>query len=126
MVVVLLSFNSLVKLIMNYHRLMHCWDLNGFAGLKVGNSACCGTGPFRAINSCGGKREPREFELCDNPNDYLLFDPFHPTEGANLQLAKLYWEGDSKVASPYNLKSMFQGMHNDIVQHTNLAARFMD
>nr|KAJ0208068.1 hypothetical protein LSAT_V11C500291600 [Lactuca sativa] len=95
-------------------------------GLKVGNSACCGTGPFRAINSCGGKREPREFELCDNPNDYLLFDPFHPTEGANLQLAKLYWEGDSKVASPYNLKSMFQGMHNDIVQHTNLAARFMD
>ncbi|CAI9288085.1 unnamed protein product [Lactuca saligna] len=95
-------------------------------GLKVGNSACCGIGPFRAINSCGGKREPREFELCDNPYDYLLFDPFHPTEAANLQFAKLYWEGDSKVASPYNLKSLFQGMHNDIVQHTNLAARFMD
>ncbi|CAH1418150.1 unnamed protein product [Lactuca virosa] len=78
-------------------------------GLKVGNSACCGTGPFRAINSCGGKRETREFELCDNPNDYLLFDPYHPTEAANLQLSELFWEGDSKVASPYNLKSLFQG-----------------
>ncbi|KAL7599051.1 hypothetical protein Lser_V15G26670 [Lactuca serriola] len=95
-------------------------------GLKVGDSACCGIGLFRSINSCGGKREPQEFELCDNPNDYLLFDPYHPTEAANLQFAKLFWEGDSKVASPYNLKSLFQGMHADIVQHTNLAATFMD
>ncbi|KAI3526239.1 hypothetical protein L1887_05483 [Cichorium endivia] len=79
-------------------------------GFKVGGEcACCGTGRFRAINSCGGKREIREFELCDNPNDYLLFDPYHPTEAANRQLAEMFWNGDSKVSSPYNLKALVSG-----------------
>ncbi|KAI3526238.1 hypothetical protein L1887_05482 [Cichorium endivia] len=81
-------------------------------GFKVGGEcACCGTGRFRAINSCGGKREPPEFELCHNPSDYLLFDPYHPTEAANIQLAELFWNGDSKVSSPYNLKALFHNTY---------------
>nr|XP_043617077.1 GDSL lipase-like [Erigeron canadensis] len=78
-------------------------------GFKVSDSACCGSGPFRGINSCGGKRGIKEFELCDNINDYVFFDALHPTEVANRQYAKLFWNGDSNVTTPYNLKTLFQG-----------------
>ncbi|KAK3000985.1 hypothetical protein RJ639_022165, partial [Escallonia herrerae] len=35
-------------------------------GLKEGKSACCGSGPYRGINSCGGKRGISEYKLCAN------------------------------------------------------------
>ncbi|PWA80855.1 Lipase, GDSL [Artemisia annua] len=78
-------------------------------GFKVGDSACCGTGPFRGIDSCGGKREVKEFELCDNISDYLFFDSNHCTEVAIRQYAELFWDGDSDVTTPYNLKAFLQG-----------------
>ncbi|GKC11128.1 lipase, GDSL [Tanacetum coccineum] len=90
-------------------------QLNGFMYAKfdfaseVGDSACCGTGPFRGIDSCGGKREVKKFELCDNISDYLFFDSNHCTEVANRQYAKLFWDGDSSVTTPYNLKAFFHG-----------------
>ncbi|GJY77659.1 lipase, GDSL [Tanacetum coccineum] len=88
-------------------------QLNGFMYAKfdlaneVGDSACCGTGPFRGIDSCGGKREVKKFELCDNISDYLFFDSNHCTEVANRQYAELFWDGDSSVTTPYNLKAFF-------------------
>nr|KAJ0203092.1 hypothetical protein LSAT_V11C500291580 [Lactuca sativa] len=77
---------------------------------KVGDSACCGSGPLRGFFSCGGKRGIREFELCDNPDDYLFFDSLHPSEAAVRQFAELFWNGDSKFTSPYNFKTLFQGV----------------
>ncbi|KAL7601218.1 hypothetical protein Lser_V15G26673 [Lactuca serriola] len=76
-------------------------------GFKVGDSGCCGSGPLRGLYSCGGKRGIRKFELCDNPDDYLFFDSAHPSEAACRQFAELFWEGESKVTSPYNLKAFF-------------------
>ncbi|PWA14360.1 Lipase, GDSL [Artemisia annua] len=78
-------------------------------GFKVGNSACCGSGPYRGIYSCGGKRGLQEYELCDNINDYLFFDSYHPNEVANRQYSELFWKADSNVTTPYNLKTLFQG-----------------
>ncbi|CAH1418142.1 unnamed protein product [Lactuca virosa] len=78
-------------------------------GFKVGDTACCGSGPFRGIFSCGGKRGIQEFELCDNPDDYVFFDAPHPSEAASRQFAQLFWDGDSNVTTPYNLKALFQG-----------------
>ena len=69
--------------------------------------ACCGSGPYRGILSCGG-RGAEEYQLCDNPSDYLFFDGGHLTEKANNQLAKLMWSGNSTVIWPYNLKTLFQ------------------
>ena len=86
-------------------------DLDGCAGFKVGVTACCGYGAFRGIDSCGGKRLFKKFELCDNPSNFILFDCHHPTEASNRQLAKLFWSGDSQVTSPYNLKALFQGTY---------------
>ncbi|KAL5579644.1 hypothetical protein UlMin_012086 [Ulmus minor] len=65
-------------------------------GFKEGKIACCGTGPYRGLYSCGGKRlVTKEYELCDNPNDYLFFDA-------------LMWSGNSDVTGPYNLKALFE------------------
>ncbi|KAJ9559944.1 hypothetical protein OSB04_005104 [Centaurea solstitialis] len=77
-------------------------------GFKVGDGACCGSGPFGGIYSCGGKRGSPEFDLCDNASDHLFFDSNHLNEVASRQFAELWWKGDTKVASPYNLKHLFE------------------
>lgn len=77
-------------------------------GFKEVKSACCGSGPLRGINSCGGKRGVEEFELCNNVDEYFFFDSNHPTESAYRQLANIMWNGDEKFTGPYNLKSLFE------------------
>ncbi|XP_076890391.1 GDSL lipase-like [Bidens hawaiensis] len=76
-------------------------------GFKIGDSACCGSGPFGGIYSCGGKRGVTEFDLCDNISDYFFFDSNHNNEAAARQFAELFWDGDSTVTAPYNLKTLF-------------------
>ncbi|KAK2970479.1 hypothetical protein RJ640_023662 [Escallonia rubra] len=77
-------------------------------GLNEGKSACCGLGPYRGINSCGGKRRIAEYKLCTNASEYVFFDSGHPTEAANDQIAKLIWSGNRTIAWPYNLKKLFK------------------
>ncbi|XP_019156890.1 PREDICTED: GDSL esterase/lipase 1-like [Ipomoea nil] len=78
-------------------------------GFKETKKACCGSGPFRGLNSCGGKREQlKEYELCKDIGDYLFFDNGHPTEKFNLMCAKLLWNGDHNLVQPYNVKSFFE------------------
>ncbi|XP_059456468.1 GDSL esterase/lipase 1-like [Corylus avellana] len=75
---------------------------------KEGKMGCCGSGPYRGIQSCGGKRSIKDqYELCGNPSEYLFFDSAHPSEKANEQLAKLLWNGNLDVTCPYNLKALF-------------------
>ncbi|PWA43567.1 SGNH hydrolase-type esterase domain-containing protein [Artemisia annua] len=76
-------------------------------GFKDGETACCGSGPFRGKNSCGGKRGTTEYELCDNATEFLFFDSAHPSEQASQQIAEMFWKGDSKVTAPYNLQALF-------------------
>ncbi|KAK3043168.1 hypothetical protein RJ639_001601 [Escallonia herrerae] len=76
--------------------------------IKEGKSACCGMGPYRGIDSCGGKRGIAEYKLCTNASEYLFFDSSHPTEAANDQVAKLIWSGNRTIAWPYNLKKLFK------------------
>ncbi|KAF7843662.1 GDSL esterase/lipase 5 [Senna tora] len=76
-------------------------------GIKVGDEACCGSGPYRGYYSCGGKRAVnKDYELCENPNEFLYFDSFHPTEKANEFFSKIIWNGNQSW--PYNLKTLFQ------------------
>nr|XP_043615561.1 GDSL lipase-like [Erigeron canadensis] len=78
-------------------------------GYKEGETACCGSGPFRGIYSCGGMRGIQEYELCDNATESLFFDSFHPNELASRQFADLFWNGNTMVTEPYNLKALFEG-----------------
>ncbi|KAM5553189.1 hypothetical protein ABKV19_025420 [Rosa sericea] len=75
-------------------------------GFKEGKKACCGSGPYRAIN-CGGQGPEKEYELCDNPKDYVFFDGGHPTERTNQQFSKLMWSGNSNVTWPCNVQELF-------------------
>uniref|UniRef100_A0A6N2MU09 SGNH hydrolase-type esterase domain-containing protein n=1 Tax=Salix viminalis TaxID=40686 RepID=A0A6N2MU09_SALVM len=74
-------------------------------GFKKGRAACCGTGPFRGIPSCGGKRSIKEYQLCDDAGENLFFDASHPSEKANHQFAELMWKGRT---GPHNLRALIQ------------------
>ncbi|XP_015902173.4 GDSL esterase/lipase 5 [Ziziphus jujuba] len=78
-------------------------------GFKEGKEACCGTGQFRGVFSCGGKRIVKEFDLCENPNEYVFWDSFHLTEKVYKQFADQMWSGveDSHTLGPYKLKDLF-------------------
>ncbi|KAB1209149.1 GDSL esterase/lipase 2 [Morella rubra] len=64
--------------------------------------------PYRGINSCGGRRSVKEYELCDDPKEYVFFDSAHPSQTAHEQLAKLTWSGTPIHTGTYNLKALFQ------------------
>ena len=80
-------------------------------GLKEGKAACCGSGPFRGVDSCGGRRGKSEFELCDKPSDYLFWDSYHLTEFAYKQFAAQMWgshKGNSNTVKPYTMRDLFE------------------
>ena len=71
-------------------------------------TACCGSGTYRGILSCGGKREIKEYEVCEKPSEYLFFDADHPSEMASKQIAELMWSSEiPNVTGPYNIKTLF-------------------
>ncbi|XP_051131117.1 GDSL esterase/lipase 5-like [Andrographis paniculata] len=76
-------------------------------GFKEGKSACCGTGPYSGVYSCGGTKEVATYELCDNGEDYVWWDSYHPTERIHEQFAKALWDGLRPAVGPYNLRDMF-------------------
>ncbi|KAL5579648.1 hypothetical protein UlMin_012090 [Ulmus minor] len=77
-------------------------------GFKESKIACCGSGPYRGILSCGGKRGVTEYELCDNVSEYVFFDSGHLTDKAHQQFAKLVWSEKLSFKGGYNLKSLFE------------------
>ncbi|CAA7024658.1 unnamed protein product [Microthlaspi erraticum] len=77
-------------------------------GFKQGKTACCGSGPLRGVNTCGFRFGPSQgYELCENVEDHVFFDPAHLTEKAHGQIAELIWSGPPSVTAPYNLKTLF-------------------
>ncbi|KAK7258444.1 hypothetical protein RIF29_24021 [Crotalaria pallida] len=77
-------------------------------GFKVGDVACCGSGPNRGYYSCGGKRAVKDYELCENISEHVFFDSVHPTERAAHIISQLIWSGNQSIAGPYNLKTLFE------------------
>ncbi|XVF01591.1 hypothetical protein REPUB_Repub04eG0101600 [Reevesia pubescens] len=84
-------------------------------GFKDARTACCGSGLFGGVYSCGGKRGITEFHLCENPGDYLFFDSYHPSEKADQQFAEIMWTGTTDIIWPCNLKTLFQAKMSNCV-----------
>lgn len=66
----------------------------------------------------------KEYTLCDNVDDHIWFDSFHPTEKVHQQIAKELWNGSSDSVGPYNLQQLFDNVDNnaiiaDIVDNLN-------
>ncbi|KAM6585453.1 hypothetical protein CsatB_012455 [Cannabis sativa] len=79
-----------------------------YYGFKDGERACCGTGEFRGVFSCGGKRIVKDYQLCQNPNHHIFWDSYHLTEIAYKQFAHEMWTGPRTVVGPYTMKDLFQ------------------
>ncbi|KAK3413604.1 hypothetical protein EUGRSUZ_I02153 [Eucalyptus grandis] len=80
-------------------------------GFKEAENACCGSGPYKASPTCGGKRGVKEYSLCRHPEKFLFFDTYHPSERANKQSAQLMWNGSLSVIRPRNLEALFKYEH---------------
>ncbi|PIN11590.1 hypothetical protein CDL12_15806 [Handroanthus impetiginosus] len=76
-------------------------------GFREGVNACCGSGPHGGVNTCGGTKTVTTYELCDNSNDYVWWDSFHPTERIHQQFAEALWDGPRDSVGPYNLQDLF-------------------
>jgi hypothetical protein len=83
-------------------------------GFKQGEDACCGLGKHRGIFSCGGKRGVKEYELCENRDEIMWFDSYHPTEKLHQQLAFTVWNGESSFVAPFPLHHFFNISSNII------------
>ncbi|GLT46174.1 hypothetical protein SLA2020_199490 [Shorea laevis] len=74
-------------------------------GFKMGDNACCGGGVYHAQNGCGFLTE--EYELCSDPNEFVFWDAYHPTEHCYSQLVELLWNGTGNVTWPLNMKQLY-------------------
>ncbi|KAE8656583.1 GDSL esterase/lipase 1-like [Hibiscus syriacus] len=88
-------------------------------GFKNATTACCGSGLYGGVYSCGGKRGVSEYDLCDDPADFFFFDSYHPSEKAYRQFADLMWAGATDIVRPYNFKTLFEHKASSI-HHSNV------
>ncbi|KAK4484183.1 hypothetical protein RD792_011405 [Penstemon davidsonii] len=71
----------------------------GFA--DVGN-ACCGYGTLGGELQCGKEG----YTICNNPNEYLFWDFFHPSERTYKLISKALWAGKHSRIRPFNLMTL--------------------
>ncbi|PKA53376.1 GDSL esterase/lipase [Apostasia shenzhenica] len=71
-------------------------------GFKTSSSPCCGNGGrFAGIIPCGPTSS-----MCEDRSKHVFWDPYHPSEAANVIIAKYLVDGDNKYISPINLRQL--------------------
>ncbi|OAY77504.1 GDSL esterase/lipase [Ananas comosus] len=71
-------------------------------GFATASTACCGNGgQYAGIIPCGPQSS-----LCDDRSQHVFWDPYHPSEAANVLMAKYIVDGDTKYISPVNLRQL--------------------
>ncbi|XP_057529646.1 GDSL esterase/lipase At2g23540 [Amaranthus tricolor] len=71
-------------------------------GFNTASKACCGNGgQYAGIIPCGPTSS-----LCEDRDKHVFWDPYHPSEAANVLLAKQLVDGDTKYISPMNLRQL--------------------
>ncbi|KAG6399819.1 hypothetical protein SASPL_141304 [Salvia splendens] len=68
-----------------YQPVLHLIDNPSTYGFKVSNTSCC-----KVEAKLGGLCLPNS-KLCDNRNDYVFWDAFHPSDAANVVLANHFF-----------------------------------
>ncbi|KAH6763074.1 GDSL-motif lipase/hydrolase 6 [Perilla frutescens var. hirtella] len=64
--------------------------------------ACCGFGRLGGEVQCGKEG----YTICKNPNQYLFWDLFHPSERTYKLIAKAVWAGGPPRIRPFNLQRL--------------------
>ncbi|CAH2049778.1 unnamed protein product [Thlaspi arvense] len=71
-------------------------------GFTTASIACCGNGgQFAGIIPCGPTSS-----ICSDRDKHVFWDPYHPSEAANIIIAKQLLHGDPKYVSPMNLRQL--------------------
>jgi len=71
--------------------------------LKETKAACCGSG---YLNGQGGCIKAQNASLCNNREEFLFWDWFHPTEKVSELAAKTIFEGGNDFVSPINFSQL--------------------
>ncbi|KAI4303035.1 hypothetical protein MLD38_038715 [Melastoma candidum] len=79
---------------------------HGFVSTKV---ACCGQGPYNGLGLCTPASN-----LCANRDQYLFWDPFHPSEKTSELLVEQFMTASADYIFPMNLST---AMAIDPVSH---------
>ncbi|KAE9461966.1 hypothetical protein C3L33_06125, partial [Rhododendron williamsianum] len=73
-------------------------------GFKVTNAGCCGVGRNNGQITCLPLQTP-----CQNRNEYIFWDAFHPTEAANIILGRRSYSAQSSSDSyPMDIRRLAQ------------------
>ncbi|XVF66100.1 hypothetical protein PTKIN_Ptkin10aG0007200 [Pterospermum kingtungense] len=71
-------------------------------GFDSGSFACCYiAGNFGGLIPCGPSSK-----VCPDRSKFVFWDPFHPTDAANIIIAKRLLDGDSDDISPMNIRQL--------------------
>ncbi|ESW28209.1 hypothetical protein PHAVU_003G267900 [Phaseolus vulgaris] len=78
-------------------------NISSSFGLKETKAACCGSG---YLNGQGGCIKAQNASLCNNREEFLFWDWFHPTEKVSELAAKTIFEGGNDFVSPINFSQL--------------------
>lgn len=73
-------------------------------GFEDANGPCCG-GYFPPFVCFKGRNISSA--LCDDRSKYVFWDAYHPTEAANVIIAKRLLDGDESISSPINIRQLY-------------------
>ncbi|KFK41537.1 hypothetical protein AALP_AA2G142100 [Arabis alpina] len=71
-------------------------------GFKDVSNACCGEGKLGGTMQCGKE----SYNICNNSNEFLFWDFYHPTERTYQLISKAFWDGNKNQIRPFNLKAL--------------------
>ncbi|KFK32987.1 hypothetical protein AALP_AA6G314700 [Arabis alpina] len=87
------SYDLFLKLVLNYRQF----------GLENADKPCCG-GYFPPFTCFKAPNQNSSQAACEDRSKFVFWDAYHPTEAANLILAKALLDGDQTVATPFNIR----------------------
>ncbi|CAI9759262.1 unnamed protein product [Fraxinus pennsylvanica] len=70
-------------------------------GFTESKTACCGQGPYNGFGLC-----TMLSNICDNRDEYVFWDPFHPSEMANRLIVQQIFNGSRTYMYPKNLNTI--------------------
>ncbi|XP_007035821.2 PREDICTED: GDSL esterase/lipase At4g16230 [Theobroma cacao] len=71
-------------------------------GFDTGSFACCYVaGNFGGLIPCGPSSK-----VCPDRSKYVFWDPYHPSDAANVIIAKRLLDGDSNDITPMNIRQL--------------------
>ncbi|ONK63227.1 uncharacterized protein A4U43_C07F12700 [Asparagus officinalis] len=73
-------------------------------GFEVSDSACCFvSGRFGGLLPCGPTSR-----VCPDRSKYVFWDPYHPSDAANVTIAKRLYDGGQDDIFPMNVRQLVQ------------------